>query len=134
MSNEDVVRPVILAVDDNEIHGYALAKTFQKAGYNVVVARNGSDAIRLAIEKRPQAILLDINLPDVNGYVVCVTLRQVPETRDTPIIFHTASSATFQAREQAEEAGATAFLTYPVEESQLLWVIRGSLAKAAHAH
>lgn len=124
-------RRVILAVDDDEIQRYAVSKMLGLGGFEVLLAEDGSTAIRLATENKPHLILLDINLPDVNGYEVCRRLRKTAETASIPVVFYTAVSATANAKAEAEAAGAKAFLTYPVEENQLLAVIRGSMAKVS---
>lgn len=76
----------ILVVDDvpSNIH---MVSNILREEHNVFFATNGPDAIRLACERKPDLILLDIMMPDMDGYDVCQTLRENPETRDIPIIF-----------------------------------------------
>src|SRR5215471_6929691 len=127
------MNPTILAVDDNEIHCYALVKTLESAGFNVISAVTGNQALALALLHRPHVMVLDINLPDVNGFEVCYRIKNDPETRDIPVIFHTATSPTGAARGHAESVGAAAFLTYPIDAEHLVTVVRGSLAKNGHS-
>ncbi|HLJ86093.1 MAG TPA: response regulator [Candidatus Angelobacter sp.] len=122
--------PTILAVDDNQIHSYALVKTLELAGFHVVFAATGTQALAMAKEHKPDAIVLDINLPDVSGFEVCLRIKSAPETCDIPVIFHTASSAG-AARGHAEIVGGSAFLTYPIDAEHLITVVRGSLIRAA---
>jgi CheY-like chemotaxis protein len=123
----------VLAVDDNELHCYALRKVLEHSGFEVFVAHTGSDAIALAHDHMPDVVLLDINLPDVNGYEVCARLKQDATTKSIPIVFHTATESTGPAKSYAEAVGGSAFLTYPIDSSQLAMVIRGAAARAAGA-
>lgn len=123
------MKPTILAVDDNEIHCYTLIRTLEHGGYRVLHARTGSHALTIALKDKPDAILLDVNLPDVNGFEVCARLKADPETRNIPVVFHTATNGTSAARNHAEMVGAAAFLTYPIHSDHLLLVLRGSLAR-----
>lgn len=120
----------VLAVDDNELHCYALRKVLEHSGFEVFVAHTGSDALSLAHNHMPDVILLDINLPDVNGYEVCTRLKQDSVTRSIPVVFHTATESTSPAKSYAEAVGGSAFLTYPIDSSQLAMVIRGTAARA----
>jgi len=120
----------ILAVDDNEVHCYALGKTLQQAGFEVVRAHTGHDALRAARSEKPQVVLLDIGLPDVNGFEVCSLLKSDPTTSNISIVFHTASHRNMASRQRAESLGAMAFLTYPVETDQLLMVVRSAAQQA----
>ena len=113
----------VLCVDDNEIHCYAMVKTLQHAGYNVVHAGTGTEALLKTLEHKPDLVLLDINLPDVNGYEVCSRIKANEETSHIPVVFHTATDCTAGAKMHAEMLGAAAFLTYPVSHTQLLMVI-----------
>ena len=62
---------VILNVDDDEGARYAKTKIFERAGYLVLEAENGSDALKLVHQKQPHLVLLDVGLPDINGMEVC---------------------------------------------------------------
>lgn len=125
------MQPTVLCVDDNEVHCYTLVRTLEHAGYNVLHAGTGTKALTLVLEHKPDAILLDINLPDVNGFEVCTRLKANPETSHIPVVFHTASHATAGAKNHAEMVGAAAFLTYPIHPEHLLVVLSGALAKSA---
>ena len=59
---------VVLVVDDNETGRYAKARILKRAGYEVVEAATGADALRLAAERHPRVVVLDINLPDITGW------------------------------------------------------------------
>lgn len=122
------MNPTILTVDDNEIHCYAMARMLEHAGYKVLRANTGTRALVMVMEHKPDAVLLDINLPDVNGYEVCRRIKAESDTRHIPVIFHTATDATAGAKTHAELVGSSAFLTYPIQPDHLLTVLRGTLA------
>jgi CheY-like chemotaxis protein len=122
--------PTILVVDDNDIQMYAIRKVLATVGFRVVTASTGSHAIMQAFEQNPHAILLDVNLPDVNGYEVCRRLKAERETSGIPVIFHSASSDSQEARLQAKAVGATAFLTSPVHRQSMIALLKASLDPA----
>lgn len=121
----------ILAVDDNEIHCYAMVRMLKHAGFKVMHAGTGTQALLMVMEHKPDAVLLDINLPDVNGFEVCRRIKAESDTQHIPVIFHTASSATAGAKTHAELVGASAFLTYPIQPEHLFTVLRGALAASS---
>lgn len=123
----------ILAVDDNEMHCYALRKVLEHAGFEVCVAHNGSDALAMARDQKPDVVLLDINLPDVTGYEVCTLLKQDDSTRKIAVVFHSATVSTGPAKSYANKIGGSGFLTYPIEPEQLAMVLRGAAARASQA-
>lgn len=123
----------VLAVDDNEAHCYALRRILEHSGFEVFTAVTGSDALAIARDRVPDVVLLDINLPDVNGYEVCSRLKRDELTRRIPVVFHTATEATGPAKNYAESVGASAFLTYPIDSTQLASVIHGAAARAGGA-
>jgi CheY-like chemotaxis protein len=99
------------------------------AGFKVISATKGTEALAMVAECKPDAVVLDINLPDVNGYEVCHRIRADSSIDPIPIIFHSAISLTGPARSHAESVGGTAFLTYPVDADHLIAVLRGALAR-----
>jgi two-component system cell cycle response regulator len=120
----------VLAVDDNEAHCYALRRILENAGYEVLHAANGSEALEIALREKPDVVLLDINMPGLNGYEVCSRLKADERTAKTSVVFHTATDATSSARSYAETVGATAFLTYPINTDHLLSVVQGAAARS----
>jgi CheY-like chemotaxis protein len=119
----------ILTVDDNEAHLYALSRILEHAGHEVFSASTGAATLEIAQRELPHVVLLDINLPDINGFEVCRRLKEDARTRRVAVIFHTATHATSGARSQAETLGASSFLTYPISSDHLLSVIEGSAAR-----
>jgi CheY-like chemotaxis protein len=117
-----------LAVDDNEAHNYALRKMLEHKGFEVLAAFSGTQTLELA-KQQPDIVLLDVNLPDVNGFEVCRRLKQNMETKAIPVVFLSATHQTTSAVNEAKEAGADNFLFYPVEPDHLVMVVRGVLEK-----
>ena len=82
----------ILNVDDVEEHRYSITRLFGHAGFKVSEAATGADALRKAIEEKPDLILLDIHLPDTTGFDVCAALKQNPDTAQITVVHLTASA------------------------------------------
>lgn len=122
--------PTILAVDDNQIHNYALARTLEIGGFAVKCAYSGGQTLTLAKEN-PDLILLDINLPDINGFEVCRRLQTDETTKAIPVVFLSATYQSPDAVTAARSAGALAILFHPVQPDELIAVIRGALARHA---
>jgi CheY-like chemotaxis protein len=119
----------ILEVDDCEAHNYALSRILEKAGARVLRAATGNQALLQAAEK-PDAIVLDIGLPDINGFEVCRRLNENAATQNIPVIFVTATHQDSSAKDQAERVGAKAVLFFPVEGNQLVAVLKGHIVKS----
>ncbi len=80
----------ILAVDDNPVNLKVVRATLIRAGYDVFTASNGLEALAILEEMVPDIILLDITMPDMDGYEVCRRLRAKPETAHVPVMMLTA--------------------------------------------
>lgn len=131
MSNDpQKTKPSVLLVDDNEVHRYALDKALQHAEFEVLTAHTGTQALDLAEKHIPDVLLLDINLPDVNGFEVCARLKTNPQTEAIPVVFHSATSATAAAQSYAQSLGAAAFLTYPIDTNHLVVILQGTIARS----
>lgn len=123
----------ILATDDNQAFNYAICRTLTEAGYECLTAHTGAEAIDTASGREPDLLLLDVNLPDMSGFEVCRRLKGNLQTAKIPVVFLSAAQTSGHAREMGKSVGADGFLFAPVETSQLLTVIQGALARAAHA-
>lgn len=127
----ELPRQTILCVDDNEIHSYAIARSLEHCGYATLRARTGADALEKTRANSIDLVLLDVNLPDIDGFEVCKKIKSDPQTSRIPVIFHTGSSANASTSMRAELAGGSAFLTVPVDRDELVTVIQGCLKRGA---
>jgi signal transduction histidine kinase len=121
------MNPILLNVDDNEIGRYARTRFLTRAGFSVVEAPDGPEALRIAREKKPHLVLLDINLPGMSGLEVCRHLRTSPETERIPIIFLTASRLADPDVVVGLEAGGDNYLREPIDPDVLVATVRALL-------
>jgi two-component system cell cycle response regulator DivK len=103
----------ILVIEDNEQNLYLVTFILEKHGYEVIQARNGEEGIEIAKKKSPDLILLDIQLPVMDGYTVARELKMNMIKKDVPIIAITSYAMTGD-REKALEAGCTGYITKPI--------------------
>jgi CheY-like chemotaxis protein len=123
-------RHQILVVDDYAGARYLRSRILTDAGYEVVEAENGEDALRMAGAVRPSLILLDVNLPDISGTEVCERLRHDPATAGIPVIQITGAWLSEDARRRGMASGANAYLTEPVDDVTLLREVMNLLEAA----
>jgi PAS domain S-box-containing protein len=124
MANEG--RVSILVVDDHPASLYSTSHILRAVGMEVVEAATGAEAIARALEG-PSLIVLDINLPDIDGFEVCRRLRALPQTRQIPVIYLSATFVDDVDKVQGVNAGADGYLTHPVEPPVLLATVRAFL-------
>ena len=105
--------PVILVVEDNERNLKLLRDVLEYAGYDVRVARTGEDAITLAVKEPPDLVLMDLQLPGIDGMEALRRLRDSPRTVDIPVVAVTAQ-AMKQDRERALDAGFNGYVEKPI--------------------
>ena len=118
----------ILLVDD-EPHLVKVIKTrLENAGYAVIAARTGEEALRLVEEEKPDLIILDIVMPDIDGFQICNTLRSQFKTRHIPIIFLSAMRGV-EDKIRGFNIGADDFLTKPFVSGELLARVNNILIK-----
>jgi two-component system cell cycle response regulator DivK len=111
--------PKILLVEDNEMNRDMLSRRLQKRGYEVSMAMDGRQGVEMARAGGFDLILMDMSLPEIDGWEATRQLRAVPETRTVPIIGLTAHAMSGD-REKALEAGCNDYDTKPVELPRLL--------------
>ena len=129
----------ILVVDDNEIVIKSITLKLQGAGYQVITAMDGSEAVAMARKESPDLILLDINFPpDVggvpwDGFRIMEWFHRLDASKKIPIIVMTGSEDP-KWKERATAAGAVAYFQKPLEHDYLLKVIRATLGEANRTH
>jgi CheY-like chemotaxis protein len=107
------MKQTILIIEDNEQNMYMLSYLLEQNDYTIIKAYNGLDGFRLAHEHNPEIILIDIQLPDMDGYEICNKLRHNGLPKNTTIIAVT-SYAMGGDKEKAIEAGADGYLEKPI--------------------
>ena len=116
----------ILLVDDTDPQRYALGRVLRGGGYDVLEASSGEEALQKA-KQRPDLILLDVGLPDINGYEVCQRIKSDPDTRSIPVLQMSASYVSARHRVLGLEGGADGYLTPPLDGPELLANVRAML-------
>ena len=122
-------RVTVLVVDDDPTVLSLLAKTLEKESYRVISARNGIEALALAREHRPQAITLDVLMPQMDGWRTLQELKADVELRDIPVIMVTV----LNERGMAIPLGAADFMTKPVDRQRLAAILRNYCADRSSA-
>ncbi len=118
-AHEEVRTSRILIIEDNEQNLYLTTFILQQHGYEVFQARDGREGIRLAAEVRPDLILLDIQLPEIDGYAVARELRSNPQLDAVPIVAVT-SYAMLGDRERILAEGCTGYIEKPINPDTFL--------------
>jgi len=116
----------ILMIEDNSQNRYLATFLLEKRGHQVVQAVSGPEGIRLAAEVPPDLILLDIQLPVMDGYAVARALRQDPSLQEVPIVAVT-SYAMVGDRERVLAAGCTGYIEKPINPETFASEIEGHL-------
>ncbi|MDH4217886.1 MAG: response regulator [Candidatus Aminicenantes bacterium] len=113
----------ILIVDDDKVILRTLEKILLSAGYSVIPLSLGREAIRIAKERSPDLIILDIMMPDMDGGDVAFTLKNNPETKNIPIVF-LSSLVTKREEQSSSKKHGIYFIAKPFERDELLRQIR----------
>ena len=119
----------ILYVEDNDDHVYMLTNRLARAGFTVVVATAGVEGVAMTASERPDLVLMDLTLPDIDGEEATRRIKAAPATRHVPVIALTANVMNGD-REKALAAGCDDFDTKPVDLPRLIGKIK-ALAPAA---
>ncbi len=116
----------VLLVDDQNTVLMMERMMLREAGYDIVVARNGAEAVEKAVAERPDLMLLDVVMPKMDGFEVCRALRARPETKALPIILCTTRGDPTNVK-TGYDAGCTDYVTKPFDSVELLAKLRGYL-------
>jgi signal transduction histidine kinase len=111
--------PRILVVDDNEVNRTVARATLEAQGYAVLLATGGADALAVFDRDAPDCVLLDVQMPDLDGVEVCEQIRSRPGGADTPVMFLTAQRDV-DTFDRALRVGANDFLSKPVRPAELV--------------
>ncbi|MGD9158499.1 MAG: response regulator [Desulfobacteraceae bacterium] len=113
------MKQTVLIIEDNEQNMYLMNFILEKNDFKVLKAMDGKEGIDLACREKPDLVLLDIQLPRMDGYEVARRLRQTEEMKSVPIIAVT-SYAMVGDREKAIEAGCTGYIEKPINPSTFI--------------
>jgi CheY-like chemotaxis protein len=121
----------ILVVDDNPDHLALLAELLRGRGYDVIEANDASEALRLVSDRKPDACVIDIGLPGMNGYELARRLREIPATRECRLIAVT-GYGTKSDKEAFEEAGFDHFFPKPTDIEELNRALSHNIANGTN--
>src|SRR2546425_2967928 len=124
---------LILVVEDNDNNRMLVRDVLHASGYRVVEAENAEDGLRMAAERRPALILMDIQLPGMSGIEALKRLRADPATRAIPVVAVTASAMT-QDRRQIMAAGFDGYQAKPISVKGFLQTVREMLPSRGRRH
>ncbi|MFH1617946.1 MAG: response regulator [Candidatus Margulisiibacteriota bacterium] len=116
----------ILIVDDEPTIIDVVSTRLGTAGYDLIFAADGLEGLENAKKELPDLIVLDVMMPGMDGYQVCEKLRQIPETKNIPVIFLTVLTKE-EERKRGIEVGGQAFLSKPFEPQQFLDEVKRQL-------
>ena len=119
-------KPLVLIVDDNPENVRLLGMVIKDEGYLVGIARDGEQTLEMAVQHRPDLVLLDVMMPGIDGFAVCRHLKERAETRDTPVILLTARAES-EDIVQGFNVGAVDYVTKPFNTAELLARVRTQL-------
>ena len=109
----------ILIIDDDRDVQSILRNSLESAGYKISVAENGAEAAASLKQSKPDLIILDIFLPDTDGYELCASLRKAPATSATPILL-LSGMGEVEPELRGQDCGASGYIAKPFEVAQLL--------------
>ena len=125
--------PSVLVVDDEQMTRNLLRLMLEHTGFNVLEAEDGLMALEMVAEHMPDVLLLDVMMPNMDGFTVCETMRNQPETADIPIILLSArTSADFIQR--GKDAGANSYLGKPIGRKEMVCALNEVLQDVPVSH
>ncbi len=117
----------ILFVEDEPDIVYLVKKTLENEGYEVAVALTGDEGLKKLRAERPDLVLLDIMMPDIDGWEVCKRIKENGKTKDIPVVMFTVRSSEGSKLKSFRYAHADAHINKPYSKEELLSTIKGLL-------
>ena len=125
--NHDHAEPTILIIDDDPANLGVISASLEDHGFQILVARDGKSGLQKARYARPGLVLLDVLMPGLDGFEICNRLKNDSITKDIPVIFMTALTAT-EEKVKGFETGGVDFITKPFQEDEVLARVRAHLS------
>jgi len=110
--------PLVLVADDSRTIQSMVASRLERSGYDVVSCANGTEALRIALERVPALVILDVEMPGLDGFAVTRALREDDTTRDIPVVLLTGHDDDVSVQ-AGRVAGATEYITKPFSPQAL---------------
>ncbi len=121
--------PLVLVADDDPAMLLVVTEVLHQAGFSVIEASDGGSAVQSFIERQPDLVLLDVEMPTVDGYLACAKIRALPTGRNVPVVMVTGLEDA-ESIDRAYDAGATDFIAKPINwsllEHRLRYIMRGA--------
>jgi CheY-like chemotaxis protein len=118
---------IVLNVNDNDASRYVVSRMLERAGFSVLEAATGRQALDLARSTLPSVVVLDIKLPDIDGLQVCRRLKTDPQTQSIKVLHTSAVYVSPEYKVQSLECGADGYLGHPFEQEELVATLRSLL-------
>jgi signal transduction histidine kinase len=125
-TNADSRTETILVVDDNDANRALAQHTLEDEGYRVVLANGGAAGVASFESEHPDCVLLDVRMPDMDGFAVCERIRALPSGSETPVLFLTAQRDV-DTFDRALRVGGDDFLTKPIRPTELVVRVQSAL-------
>ena len=125
-------KPVVLAVDDSPTVRKLVALTLTRAGFEVIEAEDGVEALNILASTRPNIVLSDINMPKLNGYKLCKFVKKHERTSDIPVVMLSGKDGVFD-KMRGKLCGCDDFLSKPFEASALVAKVREHISTGVNA-
>ncbi len=122
---------ILVAEDEKDIREL-IAFTLRFAGFEVILASNGVEAVEMTEKERPDLVILDVRMPKMTGYEACRRLKENPITQGIPVVFLSAKGQETEIQ-QGLESGAEEYILKPFAPDELTAQVRQILRRAGHA-
>ncbi len=120
--------PRILVAEDEKDIRELIAFTLRFAGFDVLLASNGAEAVEVAEAERPDLVILDVRMPKMSGYEACRRLKENPQTASLPVVFLSAKGQDSEIQ-QGLESGAEEYILKPFAPDELIQQVRDILSR-----
>lgn len=114
----------VLIVDDSKLIIRITKSILEKAGYSVLEAHDGSECFKVLAMQKPDIILLDVVMPEMDGWEVCRKIKEDKTTSDIPVVMFTTSSSERDIQKSFEYSGANAHINKPFNHEEMLNLIK----------